>query len=69
MIFQGLELSYRIMICENPVIGKVPNMKPEWLSDDNGVWTYELNNISDILAEFIQNWLEDNINEEFMIRV
>ncbi len=52
------------MICGTPVIGKVPNMKPSWMSDDNGVWTYELNNISDIIAEFIQNWLEDNINEE-----
>ena len=52
------------MICGTPVIGKVPNMKPSWMSDDNGVWTYELNNISDIIAEFIQNWLEDNINED-----
>ena len=34
------------------------------VNDNNGVWTYELNNIHDILAEFIQNWLEDNINHE-----
>ena len=52
------------MASKTPVIGKVPNMKPEWLNDNNGVWTYELNNIHDILAEFIQNWLEDNINDE-----
>ncbi len=52
------------MITRTPVIGKVPNLKPEWLNDNNGVWTYEQNNIHDILAEFIQNWLEDNINEE-----
>lgn len=52
------------MLSKTPVIGKVPNMKPEWMSDENGVWTYELNNMIDIIAEFIQNWLEDNINEE-----
>jgi hypothetical protein len=52
------------MASRTPVIGKVPNMKPEWMSDSNGIWTYELNNIHDILAEFIQNWLEDNINED-----
>jgi len=52
------------MMSKTPVIGKVPNMKPSWMSDNNGVWTYELNNIPDIVAEFIQNWLEDNINDE-----
>ena len=51
------------MACGTPVIGKVPNMKPEWMSDTNGVWTYELNNMSDIVAEYTQNWLEDNISE------
>lgn len=52
------------MASNTPVIGKVPNMKPEWLNDKNGIWTYELNNIHDILAEYIQNWLEDNVNIE-----
>jgi len=51
------------MASATPVIGKVPNMKPEWMTDQNGVWTYEFNNIIDILAEFVQNWLEDNISE------
>ena len=51
------------MASRTPVIGKVPNMKPEWMTDYNGVWTYEINNIVDILAEFIQNWLEDNISD------
>lgn len=52
------------MACGTPVIGKVPNMKPEWMSDTNGVWTYELNNMVDIIAEYTQNWLEDNISEQ-----
>ena len=39
------------------------DMKPEWMLDSNGVWTYEVNQMPDIIAEFIQNWLEDNISE------
>ena len=52
------------MASRTPVIGKVPNMKPDWMDEKNGVWTYEANNIVDILAEFVQNWLEDNISDQ-----
>lgn len=55
------------MACGTPVIGKVPNMKPEWMSDSNGVWTYELNNMVDVIAEYTQNWLEDNISESLYL--
>ena len=46
-----------------PVIGKIPNLKPEWLSEENGIWTYQFNDIVDVIANFTQNWLEDNISE------
>jgi hypothetical protein len=39
-------------------------MKPEWINENNGIWTNDNNMIVDILAEFIQNWLEDNISEK-----
>ena len=52
------------MACGTPVIGKVPNMKPEWMNDKNGIWTYDLNSLVNIVAEFTQNWLEDNIAEQ-----
>jgi len=52
------------MISGTPVIGKSPALKPEWISDKNGIWTYEFNEIVDIVANFTQNWLEDNISEE-----
>jgi hypothetical protein len=39
-------------------------MKPEWMSENNGIWTFQFNEIVDLLASFTQNWLEDNINEE-----
>ena len=34
------------------------------MAENNGVWTYELNQMTDIIAEFTQNWLEDNINDD-----
>ena len=52
------------MASRTPVIGKVPNMKPTWMNEKNGIWTYELNSMVDIIAEFTQNWLEDNISEQ-----
>lgn len=47
-----------------PVIGKVPNIQPEWMNDDNGVWLTNKNLICDFIADYIQNWLEDNIKTE-----
>tara|TARA_R110000796_G_scaffold202438_5_gene318768 strand:- start:705 stop:1778 length:1074 start_codon:yes stop_codon:yes gene_type:complete len=52
------------MASRTPVIGKVPNLKPDWMNEKNGIWTYELNNMVDIIAEFVQNWLEDNISDQ-----
>ena len=52
------------MAVGTPVIGKVPNLKPEWMNDHNGIWTFDFNQVVDVLAEFIQNWLEDNISEK-----
>ena len=52
------------MISGTPVIGKIPNLKHEWMSEENGIWTNDINSIPDILAEYTQNWLEDNINHE-----
>lgn len=47
------------MKCNVPVIGKVPNMVPEWITDKNGMWTNNINNIVDILGNYLQAWLED----------
>ena len=47
-----------------PVIGLIPNLQPEWLSEDNGLWIANKNTIVDVMADFVQNWLEDNINPE-----
>jgi hypothetical protein len=47
-----------------PVIGKIPYLRPEWMSDDNGIWINDPNLFCDVIADFIQNWLEDNIKPE-----
>jgi hypothetical protein len=47
-----------------PVIGKVPNIRPEWMTDDNGIWITDETLLCDVIADFIQNWLEDNITPE-----
>lgn len=47
-----------------PVIGVVPNMVPEWMNENNGIWINNQNILVDVIADYIQNWLEDNINTE-----
>ena len=45
-----------------PVVGLVPNLTPEWMNEENGIWINNQNMLVDVIADFIQNWLEDNIN-------
>lgn len=52
----------------NIVIGKVPEHMPEWMGDENGlfnngVWTYDLDTIPDILSRVLGSWMQDRIPE------
>ena len=47
-----------------PVLGVLPKMVPSWLNEENGIWIQEEIKLVDFVAEFIQNWLEDNISEK-----
>lgn len=52
----------------NIVVGKVPEHIPEWMGDesglfDNGVWTYDINSIPDILSRVLGSWLQDKVPE------
>ena len=51
------------MACGVPVIGKAPSLVPNWISENNGIWIQEKTRLQDILADFIQNWLEDNVSD------
>jgi len=47
-----------------PVLGLVPDMVPEWMSDKNGLWTHDPTMISDLIANYFQAWLEDSEPQE-----
>ena len=44
-----------------PVIGKIPTLKPDWMTEDNGIWTIDSNQIVDLVASVFKGWLEDRI--------
>lgn len=43
------------------VLGTKPNLKPDWMTDTNGVWLDNPNMMVDVIADIIQTWLEDNL--------
>jgi hypothetical protein len=47
-----------------PCLGKIPDLQPEWMNENNGIWFTDLTLVTDFIADFIQNWLEDNIKPE-----
>lgn len=49
------------MKCGVPCIGRVPLLFPDWMTEDNGIWLIDETKMVDYIADFIQNWLEDNI--------
>lgn len=46
-----------------PVLGLVPNLVPHWMNEENGLWVNNKIQMVDFVADFLQNWLEDNVNE------
>jgi glycosyltransferase involved in cell wall biosynthesis len=64
------------MECNTPVIGKMPNMIPEWMESkdeegnysikNNGVWTNTTLNIPELIATYIKVWLEDSVPSELL---
>lgn len=52
------------MSCQVPVIGKIPDLHPEWMNENNGIWVSDKSSIVDVVADFIQNWIEDSISSE-----
>jgi hypothetical protein len=60
--------------CDTTIIGKIPNMVPEWMETkdedgnnvikNNGVWTNTTLNIPELIATYLKVWLEDAIPAE-----
>jgi len=57
------------MKCGVPVLGLVPNLLPEWMSEENGLWINNKNQIVDFIADYLQNWLEDNVGENLYLEM
>lgn len=51
------------MATGTPVIGRIPYIEPEWINEKNGIWSSNNFELVDILADYIKNWLEDNVSE------
>jgi hypothetical protein len=47
-----------------PVIGLTPSMVPEWMKEENGVWIENPLQFTDVIADMVQTWLEDNLKPE-----
>ena len=52
------------MACKTPVIGNLPILKPDWLSQENGLWVYDESKIGEVLGNYVKNWLEDNLPDK-----
>lgn len=57
--------------CNTPVIGKMPNLIPEWMEQtdaegnlsikNNGVWTNTTVNLPELIATYMKVWFEDSV--------
>jgi glycosyltransferase involved in cell wall biosynthesis len=62
--------------CNTPVIGKIPNMVPEWMEsvdgdgnpviNNNGVWTNTTLNLPELIATYMKLWFEDSIPSDLL---
>jgi hypothetical protein len=64
------------MESNTPVIGKIPNMVPEWMEGtdgdgqpvikNNGVWTNTTINLPELIATYMKLWFEDSIPSDLL---
>jgi hypothetical protein len=64
------------MQCDTPVIGKMPNMIPEWMEQidesgnsvvkNNGVWVNTHLTIPELIATYLKVWLEDSVPQDLI---
>ena len=57
------------MACGVPCLGKIPDLQPSWITEDNGIWVTDVTLMTDFIADFIQNWLEDNIKPDLYVNM
>lgn len=47
--------------CGNLVIGKIPDTIPEWLTDENGLWFNDINDVPELLFKTVSTLLADDM--------
>jgi hypothetical protein len=52
-----------------PIIGIVPDVIPSWMNEDNGIWIKDQILLPELIADWAQNWLEDNISEDIFSKM
>ncbi len=53
------------MKCNIPVIGKIPDTKPDWLGE-NGIWVNDENDINEMLSTYVTSWIDNqDLYDEF----
>jgi len=62
--------------CNTPVIGKIPNMVPEWMEETdesgnsilkyNGLWTNTTLTIPELISTYMKVWLEDSVPQDLI---
>jgi len=57
------------MVSGVPCLAKIPDLQPSWMNEDNGIWITDVTLITDFIADFIQNWLEDNIKPDLYTKM
>ena len=57
------------MMCNTPVIGALPIMKPDWLTNENGIWVFDESQLVEIVSNFMKNWLEDSVPENLYVKM
>jgi hypothetical protein len=54
------------MRCGTPVIGKIPSIQPEWITEKNGIWLFDELQIPEAIAIFTKNFFEDIEDSELL---
>lgn len=51
------------MKCGNLVIGKIPDIIPEWMTDDNGLWFNDMKDVPELIYKAVSTLLSDEMPE------
>lgn len=52
-----------------PVLCKIPDIIPDWMVEDNGIYSRDKITMIDQIAIFIQSWMEDSIKDELYVNI